>query len=396
MSTLPSGTVTFLFTDLEGSTRLWEKFPGEMKRALARHDQILRDAIESHGGHVIKSTGDGFHAVFDTGINGIAAALAAQQAVQVSPWEEIKPHSLRVRMGLHTGEAQERSGDYFGPALNRAARLMSIAHGGQTLLSTTTADLVRDQLPADVFLKDLGQHRLRDLVRSEHVFQLSHPALPADFPPVRSIDAFPNNLPVQLTSFVGREREIAEAREKLRSARLLTLIGPGGTGKTRLALQLAAEVLPSFADGVWLAELAPLTDPALVVQTVSSVFRLREQLGMPLNELLMDYLREKDLLLVLDNCEHLIDSCARLADDLLHASTRLKIIASSREALGISGETVYRVPPLSLPDARQLTREKLGLCESGQLFIERASAANPRFALSEQNAEAISQICRRL
>jgi predicted ATPase/class 3 adenylate cyclase len=397
MSTnLPSGTVTFLFTDLEGSTKLWEKYPGEMKQALARHDEILRRAIESHGGQIIKNTGDGFHAVFDTGVGGIGAALAAQQALSSASWDEIKPHNLRVRIGLHTGEAQERSGDYYGTALNRAARIMSVAHGGQTLLSTTTADLVREQLPQDTSLRDLGQHRLRDLVRSEHIFQLTHPTLPADFPPLKSVDAFPNNLPVQLTTFIGREREIDEAKQRLPAARLLTLIGPGGTGKTRLSLQLAADVLPSFPDGVWLAELAPLTDPALVVQTVGSVFHLREQLGMPLNELLTDYLREKSLLLILDNCEHLIEASAQLAEQLLHAGANLKIIASSREALGISGETIYRVPPLSLPDPNQATREALTKCESAQLFIERASAANPKFVFTDQNAPAIAQICRRL
>ncbi len=397
MSTnLPSGTVTFLFTDIEGSTKLWERFPGEMKLALARHDEILRHAIESNGGRIIKNTGDGFHAAFDTGVSGIGAALAAQQAFRSTGWEEIKPHDLRVRMGIHTGEAQERAGDYYGPALNRAARLTSVAHGGQTLLSTTTADLVRDQLPEAVSLRDLGEHRLRDLVRSEHVFQLVHPALPAEFPPIRSVDAFPNNLPVQLTSFIGREREIEEARRRLRSSHLLTLIGPGGTGKTRLALQLAADVLPSFADGVWLAELAALADPELVVQTVGSLFHLREQLGMPLDELLIDYVREKNLLIVLDNCEHLIEVCAQLADRLLHACTNLKIIASSREALGIAGEAVFRVPPLSLPDPKDVTCQDLSQCESAQLFIERASAANPRFILADHNAAAVAQICRRL
>ncbi len=397
MSTnLPSGTVTFLFTDVEGSTKLWEQFPDAMRPVLARHDEFLRQAIEQHGGRIIKTTGDGVHAAFDTAVNGVASALAAQQFLQSAPWTEIEPHRLRVRMGLHTGEAEERSGDYYGPALNRAARLMSVAHGGQTLLSGTAADLVRDQLPDAATLRDLGEHRLRDLVRSERVYQLVHPALPADFPPLRSVDAFPNNLPVQLTSFIGRERELREARDRLASARLLTLIGPGGTGKTRLSLQLAADLMPSFSDGVWLAELASLTDPALVMQSVASVFRLREQLGMPLGELVTDYLREKDLLLILDNCEHLVETCAQLVDHLLRACTRLKIIASSREALGIAGETVYRVPPLSLPAAGESTREALTQCESAQLFIERASAAKPKFMLTGQNAEPIAQICRRL
>ncbi|MGE5074075.1 MAG: adenylate/guanylate cyclase domain-containing protein, partial [Anaerolineae bacterium] len=249
---IPSGTVTFLFTDIEGSTRLWEHHPEAMKLALARHDEILGRVVATNGGHVIKNTGDGIHAVFETALQGVQAALEAQQQICSDAWAEIAPQRIRVRMGLHTGEAEERAGDYYGPALNRGARLMSVAHGDQTVLSTTTAGLVRDQLPEQVSLHDLGEHRLKDLVRSEHVFQLVHPALEAEFPPIRSIDLFPNNLPVQLTSFIARERELKEASERVASARLLTLIGPGGTGKTRVSLQLAAELLPSFPDGVWL------------------------------------------------------------------------------------------------------------------------------------------------
>jgi predicted ATPase len=273
---------------------------------------------------------------------------------------------------------------------------MSIGHGGQTLLSTITADLVRDQLPSGATVRDLGEHRLKDLVRSEHVFQLTHPDLPDNFPPLKSLDSYPNNLPIQLTSFIGRERELAEAKKRLASARLLTLIGSGGTGKTRLSLQIGAELLPTFADGVWLAELAPLADASLITQTIASVLGLHEQLGMSLNELLIDFLRAKYLLLILDNCEHLVEACAQLADQLLHACANIKVVASSREALGISGETVYRVPSLSLPNADEGTREALTRSESAQLFIERAMAANPKFNLSDKNASFVTQICRRL
>jgi len=391
-----SSPLTFLFTDLEGSTRLWEAFPDRMRGALARHDGILQQAIEANGGRLIKTTGDGVHAVFERGGGGVAAALDAQQALAESKWDEIHPHSLRVRMGLHTGEAEARGGDYYGPSLNRAARLMSAAHGGQTLLSTSTASLVRDALPPQAALRDLGEHRLKDLIRPEHIFQLMHPQLPAEFPPLRSLDASPNNLPIQITTFIGREHELQQARERLQACRLLTLIGPGGTGKTRLSLQVAAETLHLFPDGAWVAELAPIADPSLVERTVASVFGLREQMGMTLHELLLDYLRDKELLLVVDNCEHLVESCAQLIEQLLHACARLKIIASSREALGIAGEVVFRVPSLTLPEGSLDDPASLAASESVQLFVERASAANPGFSLNETNALSIAQICRRL
>jgi predicted ATPase/class 3 adenylate cyclase len=390
------GTLTFLFTDLEGSTRLWEKYPEAMQAALAQHDALLREAVESNGGRLIKGTGDGIHAAFETALGGACAALAAQDALRRERWEMIAPASLRVRMGLHTGEAESRGGDYFGSTLNRAARLMSLAHGGQILLSNTASELVREQLPGEMSLRDLGEHRLKDLVRPEHVFQLEHPSLEADFPPLASLDAFPNNLPIQLTSFVGRERELREARERLASARLLTLIGPGGTGKTRLSLQLAAEVLPEYRDGVWLVELAPLSDPDLIVPTIAAIFHVRRQMEMSIEENLLNFLRAKQLLLILDNCEHMVEACARITDLFLRTSPRMKILASSREALGISGEAVFRVPSLSLPDAVHITPEALAESESAQLFIERARAVDPKFTLTAKNATAVAQICSRL
>jgi predicted ATPase/class 3 adenylate cyclase len=395
ISELPSGTVTFLFTDIEGSTQLWEQHPEAMQVALARHDALLREIIETQGGRIIKTTGDGLHAVFVRATEGVAATLACQQILVSEAWTGIS-RPLRVRMGLHTGEAEIRDGDYYGSTINRTARLMSLAVGGQTLLSSATAALVRGQLPQGATLSDLGEHRLKDLTRPEHVFQLNGSGLPIDFPPLRSLNTLPNNLPLQLTTFIGREREMVEAKRLLAETRLLTLTGPGGTGKSRLSIQLAADVLEAFPAGVWLVELAPLSDPALVPYTVASVLGVREQPDRPLVDTLIDYLHTKALLLILDNCEHLIDACALLATTLLSACPDLKILPSSREALGVSGEIAYRVPSLSLPDVHAATPRTLIQSEAVRLFVERAQATQPGFALTTQNMAVVAQICQRL
>ncbi len=379
MPSLPTGTVTFLFTDIEGSTKLWEQHPEAMKVALAKHDALLRDAIESHRGRLIKTTGDGLHAVFASPMEAIASVVVAQQHLQ-KPLGQLR---LNVRMGLHAGEAEQRDGDYFGVTLNRAARVMSLAHGGQILLSSAIAELAHDHLAAGQALKDLGEHRLKGIARPEHIFQMVAADLPADFPPLKSLSVLPNNLPVQLTSFIGRERERVEIKTLLTSARLVTLTGSGGTGKTRLSIEVGTEELTSFANGVWLIELAPLSDPAQITPALAQTFGLQELPFRPLASLVMDYLRDKKLLLILDNCEHLIAACARLADDLLHQCAGLKILASSREALGIAGEMAYRTP--SLADS-----------ESTRLFVERARAANPKFSLTDSNASSVAQICSRL
>ena len=396
MTNLPTGTVTFLFTDIESSTKLWEQHPEAMKAALAKHDSILKEAVESNHGYIIKTTGDGIHAVFGTALDGVNAAIEAQRQLQTSEFFKKSEVSLRVRMGLHTGEAELRDGDYYGGTLNRAARIMSAGHGGQVLISEVTAQVAREHFASDVSLLDLGEHHLKGLTRAERIFQLAVPDLQQEFPALMSIATATNNLPAQLTSFIGREKEIREAKEKLSSAKLLTLIGPGGTGKTRLSIQLGAEVLPNFTDGVWFIELAPLADPALILQTIASVLNVRAQMGVPLKDIVNDYLRAKNLLLIFDNCEHLVEASAQLADEFLHNAPNLKIIASSREALGIGGEVVYRVPSLALPNQASASREALAGFESIQLFVDRARAANPKFDLTEKNASSVAQICRRL
>ncbi len=395
-SDLPSGTVTFLLTDIEGSTKLWEAYPQAMKAALEKHDALITRAVESNGGHVIKSTGDGIHAVFDSPTDALSATIQAQQALQAEPWDEIKPGKLKVRMGVHSGEAQLRAGDYFGESLNRTARLMSVGHGEQILVSSVSVQLLQERLPTDAALRDLGEHRLKDLVKPEHVYQVIHPALPSSFPPLQSMDLLPNNLPIQLTSFIGRQGELSAAMRQLSSTRLLTLTGPGGTGKTRFALQLAADLAGTFPDGVWFVELAPLADGALLAQSIASVLGVREQMGMPLMDILINYLRAKRILLLLDSCEHLVEASAMLADQFLHACPNTKIIATSREALSIGGETVHPVPSLSLPETTQFGAETLAQSEAVQLFVERAVSASPRFALTDKNASYVAQICRRL
>ena len=396
MADLPTGTVTFLFTDVEGSTRLWEQQPQAMRQALARHDAIIEGEVEGHGGLVVRPRGEGDSrfAVFARATDAIAAAAAIQWALHAERWVTSTP--LRVRLALHTGEADLREGDYYGSAVNRCARLRAVAHGGQTLLSQATADLVREALPAGASLRDLGERRLADLNRAEPVYQLLLADLPADFPPLQSLGAWPNNLPLQLTSFVGRQQEVAAVKEALAAARLLTLTGIGGCGKTRLALQVAADVLECYPDGVWLVELAPLADPALVPATVATVVGAREQPGQPLQATVLQALGSKRLLLLLDNCEHLLDICARLVDALLRTCPHVRILATSRESLGISGETSRPVPALTLPPSDAATIEQVARSEAGRLFLERAFAVRPDLRLSGQQAAAVAQVCARL
>jgi predicted ATPase/class 3 adenylate cyclase/DNA-binding CsgD family transcriptional regulator len=397
MATLPIGTVTFLFTDVEGSTRLWEQHPQTMRTVLARHDALIEAAVAQHAGAVVRPRGEGDSrfAVFPRASAAVTAAGTLQQALWAEPWPAETP--LRVRLALHTGEADVRAGDYYGSAVNRCARLRAIAHGGQTLLSQATHDLVRDALPVGILVRELGEHRLADLQRAEQVYQLLAEGLPADFPPLRSLDASPNNLPLQPTSFVGRETEIAAVTQALATTRLLTLTGAGGAGKTRLALQIAADLVATYPDGVWFVDLGPLADPALVAVTVAAVVGVRDTRERPAQEALVGVLRARRVLLVLDNCEHLVAACARLVETLLRSCASLRVLTTSRERLGIPGEAVWHVPSLTVPDPRQLPSvEQLLGFESVRLFVERAQLVVPAFTVTTQNAHAVLQVCSRL
>jgi predicted ATPase/class 3 adenylate cyclase len=394
---LPSGTLTFLFTDIEGSTRLWEQFADQMRNATVRHDALIESAVAQWGGLLVRPRGEGDSrfAVFARATDAIAAAVAIQRALFVEPWGV--PSPVRVRMALHTGEADLRDGDYYGAAVNRCARLRSVAHGGQTLVSQITYDLARDALPGGVSLRDLGEHSLKDLNRSERVYQLVIAGLPADFPPLRAPESLHTNLPAMLTSFIGREREMVEVKRLLTSTRLLTITGAGGAGKTRLALHVAADLVDSFADGMWLIELAPLSDPTLAAQLVANGLGIREEDGRPLLQTLVDSLRAKSLLLILDNCEHLVQGVAQLAQTLLAGAPKLRILATSREPLGVVGETAWCIPPLSSPGLHETAAlGNLTQFDAVKLFIDRAVAAKPDFAVSNQNAPAVARICARL
>jgi predicted ATPase/class 3 adenylate cyclase len=390
MVELPSGTVTFLFTDLEGSTRLWESYPDAMKDALARHDAILRNAVEAHGGHVVKTTGDGLHAVFATAPDATRAAVAAQENLLAESWP--LPEPLRVRMGLHTGHAEMRGGDYYGPSVNRAARVAGAAHGGQIVVSLATEELVRD---GEVELVDLGEHALRDLARPERVFQVAHPGLLREFPRLSSLEAFGGNLPVQLTSFVGRDDDIARVVATLDAASLVTLTGTGGVGKTRLAVQVAAEVVPRFSDGAWLCELAAVDDGEAMAQVVSATLGCRQRPGLSLAQSVVEYFKVRELLLVLDNCEHLLDDAGEFAGAVIGSCPRVSVIATSREALDVAGERVVRVRSLATP-APSATGEELVQSAAVRLFTDRAVDVGADTAWDERQWAAVGEICRRV
>ena len=411
MAELPTGTVTFLFTDIEGSTRLLQQLGDRYADVLAEHQRLLRAAFQENGGREVDTQGDAFFYAFDRARDSVLEATNAQKAINGHSWPD--GVSLRVRMGLHTGEPIRTEAGYVGMDVHRSARICSAGHGGQILLSQATRVLVENDLPEGVNLRDLGEHRLKDLQHPEQVFQLVTSDLPTDFPSLKSLDTLPNNLPRQLTSFIGREREIEEVKNLLSTTYLLTLTGSGGCGKTRLGTQVLADLLEEFPDGVWVVELAALSDPALITQEVASILGVREESGAllmdergqeeptsqssPLLSRLTDYLQSKQLLLMLDNCEHLIEACSTLSDALLHSCPNLKILVASREALGIGGESTFRVPSLSLPDPKSLPPvANLTMFESVRLFIDRAIAGVSTFRVTDDNAPSVAQICHRL
>lgn len=393
MPEIPSGIVTFVFTDIEGSTRLWQDEPEAMKTALECHDALLRKIIEKNGGYVFKTVGDAFCAAFHSPLDAVRATVAFQQGLKETSWP---PNAvIRVRASIHTGEASLRDNDYFGVNLSRVGRLLSAGHGGQVLVSSATHQLVQDELPPQVTFRPMGTHRLRDLSRPDEIFQLEHPDLDHDFPALKTLDNRPNNLPRPRTSFIGRELELLDLEELSKKSQLLTLTGMGGTGKTRLAIEFAADLLGQFDKGVWFVDLAPLTDPDLVPHAVATVFKFGQEEGKTLTETLVEKLADKATLVVIDNCEHLLDASATLIDELLRGCPKMRIVATSREALGIPGEQVYRVRSLPLPKVDgNITA--LAECDSVRLFLERATLAKHDFSLTDENAPAVSSICSHL
>ena len=391
-----AGTITFLFTDVEGSTRLWEESPDDMKGALARHDALLRAAIEGSRGRIVKTTGDGMMAVFERAADAATAGLTAQRAMASEPWSSIAP---RVRMGLHAGQAEQRGGDFFGPTVNRTARTMAAGHGGQVLLSDSAAALASDHLPEGATLLDLGEHRLRDLGRAEHVFQLLHPDLESSFPPLSALPREGGNLPSRTAPFVGRQAELKDILSRLEdpAVRLLTLTGPGGTGKTTLAIRAAEHVGPGFRDGLSFVDLSSARQTDAVAIAVARAVGVGDVGDRPLQDELVNVLRSRRMLLVLDNFEQVTEATA-MVGHWLDDCQEIKLLVTSREALHVRAERVYRVPPLGLPPAtlKAPSAHRLAQFEAIQLFVDRARAVQSDFRLTDDNAAAVAEICRRL
>lgn len=395
----PSGIVTFLFTDIEGSTKLAQQFPEKLQFALHKHHLIVQSAIESNKGYIFEIIGDAFCSAFENAEDAITSAIEAQRNLSGENWNDAV---IKVRMGIHSGDAEWNDDTYVGYiTLARTKRIMSAAYGEQILLSKDTHDLLNSRhtgFQNQIFtFRDLGERKLKDIIEPIKLFQIIAPGLREDFLPLKTLDARPNNLPVQLTSFIGREEEIKHVKEMLKQTHMLTLTGTGGSGKTRLSLQIAADVIDEFENGVWFTELASLSDPSFLSQTVLKVFGLKEEKMKSPEETLLDYLRQKNILIVLDNCEHLVEYCAKLVEKLLQKCPQLKIIATSREALHCSGENIHRVLSLKAPDPKgDVSVKALNQYESVRLFVERALSVNANFTLNTENASALAEICYRL
>lgn len=400
MPELPTGILTFLFTDIIESTRLWEQFPQQMEQAHARHAELVIAGIKQHHGHLVRERGEGdsTFSVFERPLDALLACCAFQKALHAEDWPADTP--IAVRAALHIGDAHLREDDYNSTDVNRCAHLRGIAHGGQTVLSQAVYEAVRDALPDGVTLRDLGWHGLKNLRGAEHAWQMCHPALRGDFAPLQSLNTPFNNLPCPPGSFIGRDAEMQTVRALTRAHPLVTLTGAGGVGKTRLALQAAAESVGQYEHGVWLVELAALTDAALVPQALASVLGLCEEPGQSLAQTVTSHLAARHILIILDNCEHLLDACASLAESLLRACLRLTLLATSREALNIAGEYIWRVPSLAVPDDLP-AEEKDGPAilmeyDAARLFVERARSHRQEFTLTRHNAPVVARLCRRL
>jgi predicted ATPase/class 3 adenylate cyclase len=392
---VPTGTITFLFTDIEGSTKRWEAHREAMQAVLARHDEVMRAVFERHNGYVFKTIGDAFCVAFRLAPEALTAAVDAQRTLAKEDHSSVE--GLRIRMGLHTGPADERDGDYFGPTVNRVARLMSIGHGGQILLSEATRALVHAEVPEDIQLHDLGPHRLKDLERPERVWVVTGADFPSDFPPLNSLDLLPNNLPQQLSSFYGREQELKEVKDLLKEHRLITLHGSGGIGKTRLALQSGADVLEEYHEGVWFADLSAVHWPEIVASVVSKALSVGQSENRSIEESIVTWLRRKNLLLILDNCEHVLDDAAKLTKVILEQCPKVSILVTSRQPLGLGGEQVVRLAPLGLPEPNApIVAKDAAVYPALALFIDRALAVNKSFVLTDDDAFTITEICRHL
>jgi predicted ATPase/class 3 adenylate cyclase len=397
----PEGQITFLFTDIEGSTKLSQQFPDKLPAALEKHNSILTKAIESNNGFIFQIVGDAFHSAFGNSEDAFKAAVEIQINLANEKWDEAV---ITVRIGIHSGYAEWNGKDYMGYiTLARTARVMSAAYGGQILVSNdayANLDLPKPGLGKEVedfSFRDLGERRLKDVIQPIRLYQIVGPGLREDFPPLMTLDARPNNLPVQLTSFIGREKELKYLKDELKQNRLLTLTATGGAGKSRLSLQAGADLIDDFANGVWFVELAAVSDPEFLTAEIINALGIKEEPKKTPEETLVDHLKDKEILIILDNCEHLINACADLTERLLSSCPKLKIIATSREALNCSGEQIFRIPALTHPEPNSKdTPEQLTQYESVRLFIERALSVNPKFRVNNDNAPALSEVCSRL